>query len=327
MYECPECPIRFNGMMYSCTEKLYLSEKASDMEYPEIADEIRAAKHGGAAKAISKRLPKDRSEQWDMQKGHQVMSLAIDAKIRACSHFREALIESGDKILAEATYHPLFASGLPPDVTAYTKPDHFPGKNLLGAILMEEREKLINEPLKEWPDENCPLSSNNARDNLSYVDLLNASNSSQETTMVNTEENPRLGDPSESEMMSQPETPQDSVIEVNDISFPSLSTASKQQKDTKEMHRGRPKARVTRRTHSLSPHANQQTMKEFLNKRSSTPKRKAEEAISPISQQEKVVKTSTPERTEHHQDVLSDSLADKLSEPFSHGDITEDKPP
>ena len=250
MHECPECEIIYNHRTYSCTEKLFLSEKATDLGYPDIAEEIRTAKHGGAAKAISKKIPKDESDQWDLDKGHTVMEIAIDAKIRSCSHFREALIESGDKILAEATYHPLFASGLPPDVTAYTKPSHFPGKNILGAILMEQREKLVN-PEKKWEDENImPLDS--ARNDSRYNEMLDNSTASEDNSLIS--ERHRVEDETSKKQQPPVEDRNNlSIISVDSVSFPSLSETTNMERKKSAQNsvvRGRQKDRKTRRTQS-----------------------------------------------------------------------------
>ena len=53
------------------------------------------------------------------------------------------LMEKG-YTLAEATSHPFWASGLGPEMTLCTPPERYPGLNMLGKILMDEREILLS---------------------------------------------------------------------------------------------------------------------------------------------------------------------------------------
>ena len=140
MHECPDCPIYFEGDEFSCVEKIFQHKKAIDLEFGDLAEEIKNSRHGGAAKGIAKGIPREEADEWEADKGPAVMRKAIQARLQSCQHFRNALQDTGDKVLAEATGHPLWACGLPPDVAACTKQEYWTGQNLLGAILMEERE-------------------------------------------------------------------------------------------------------------------------------------------------------------------------------------------
>ena len=63
---------------------------------------------------IAKELPL--SNTWDMVK-LDVMKELVKIKIDACQAFRDALLEIGNKILAEATPDCFYGSGLTPDLT------------------------------------------------------------------------------------------------------------------------------------------------------------------------------------------------------------------
>jgi hypothetical protein len=67
------------------------------------------------------------------------MSELIESKIANCPEFTLALQETGNKYLAEATPDLFWGSGLNPDLTSCTRPCNFPGKNMLGLLLMEKR--------------------------------------------------------------------------------------------------------------------------------------------------------------------------------------------
>ena len=75
----------------------------------------------------------------------QIMIDLLKAKSEQCQQFHDALIESKEKILAEATPSKLWASGLSPFITHNCSPSYWPGQNLLGAMLMDLRQELLEK--------------------------------------------------------------------------------------------------------------------------------------------------------------------------------------
>ena len=71
------------------------------------------------------------------------MREVLNAKINSSEEFRKELIESADKLLVEASAtDKSWGSGLTYNLTLTTLPDQFPGKNMLGKLLVELRNEL-----------------------------------------------------------------------------------------------------------------------------------------------------------------------------------------
>ena len=117
--------------------------------YDETA-KIYMAKTAKDAKLISNEIPE--SEAWDIIKLDIITEL-IKIKMDPCEAFCNALMETGNKLLVEATGDLFFPSGLSPEATINTRPGNYPGLNELGKIMMELRSA-------------CQLSSELASTNL-----------------------------------------------------------------------------------------------------------------------------------------------------------------
>lgn len=145
------CDIPYKDIMFPSLEHAYQWEKAISLGYFGIADEIANAEHAGVARAIAnKNIPALESSLWE-DKCEQVMTELLEIKAKTHDDFRNALLESGEKILAEATSHRFWATGLDMRKTEMTKSDWWPGKNMLGKLLMTLRNKIKmeNEQLTE----------------------------------------------------------------------------------------------------------------------------------------------------------------------------------
>jgi ribA/ribD-fused uncharacterized protein len=137
------CDIQYNQHSYNSVEQGFQHTKAIALERQDIADKIMNTSTGSQAKKAAEDLNEE-DECWNIIKA-EVMNELIKAKIKCCEEFKNALIESGDKVLAEATSNIYWASGLSPELTACTKPEFFPGKNVLGKILSEARQSLVQK--------------------------------------------------------------------------------------------------------------------------------------------------------------------------------------
>jgi ribA/ribD-fused uncharacterized protein len=117
--------------------------KASTIGSEQQAQNIFNAEDALEAKKLSKEL-NDSDPTWQEIKENIMIEL-IQQKIQFCPEFKKALIESGTKILAESTRDRYWASGLNRKLTGVTNPEDFPGRNILGNIMMAERRKLLVE--------------------------------------------------------------------------------------------------------------------------------------------------------------------------------------
>lgn len=136
--------------------------KAMALDRPDVAEDILNTWHAGQAKAVADRkLPHDEAEKWSHSKeALQVMAKLVYIKAKEDYGFLSALQQT-DGIIAEATGDTYWASGIANlEICAHTKPEHFPGKNILGAILMDIR----GQTRDYW------LSVKNSEDNSSDYD-------------------------------------------------------------------------------------------------------------------------------------------------------------
>ncbi len=143
------CDITYKEKTFRSLEHAYQWEKAMYLGKDDIAQSIIEAEHAGAARAIARdNIDPDDAKGWE-EKSADVMWNLIVQKAECHVPFKHALMETGDCFLAEATSHPLWASGLDVQTTKKTKPEFWPGKNLLGEQLMELRSKLQNVEAEE----------------------------------------------------------------------------------------------------------------------------------------------------------------------------------
>ena len=71
------------------------------------------------------------------------MQYLLESKAEQCLEFKNCLLENKGKILAEATMSMIWGTGLSPYVSTRTAPYYWPGKNQLGALLIDLTQKLF----------------------------------------------------------------------------------------------------------------------------------------------------------------------------------------
>lgn len=155
------CKLTYLGTEFNSLEHLYQWLKATDLGMEGLAEQIRLAKHAGAAHAIARdNIDKDLAKGWE-EKSVPTMYTCLEVKAKQCTPFKEALQESGENMLVEATSNLFWAGGLDPYIVAITKPEFWPGKNMLGELLMRLRQTLqgINESENSTFDENALIHS------------------------------------------------------------------------------------------------------------------------------------------------------------------------
>lgn len=128
-------PFIFDGIEYPTNEHFFQAMKTLDQEERK---QIAAAPTPGKAKRMGRhvQLRKD----WEQVKKN-VMRLGVGLKFKAHPNLAEKLIGTGDKYLIEGnSWHDNIWGSCFCDKCAAV-----PGRNLLGQILMEERERLIHD--------------------------------------------------------------------------------------------------------------------------------------------------------------------------------------
>lgn len=124
------------GTHYKSVEHAYQAAKARHSGMSDLEGKITNAKHAGVAKALSHQVPD--AQSWaDVRV--QTMKELLASKALAEPIFRDALLETDDKIIAHTVRDTLWGTGLSPELTRVTRPTYW-GKNLMGHLLMELRD-------------------------------------------------------------------------------------------------------------------------------------------------------------------------------------------
>jgi len=94
---------------------------------------------------ISKELADEVARlEWE-QENLGIMENLLEEKAKQCEVFKACLLENQHCLLAEASPNKLWSSGQSPYVTSHTAPHFWPGKNILGGMLRDLTEKIMNE--------------------------------------------------------------------------------------------------------------------------------------------------------------------------------------
>ena len=121
-----------------------------------------------AEKVVNAKSPKDTKQiasevkmpgSWRDNAKYGIVREVLIAKIGSNKFFRDELLNSGDQILVEALADPWWGCGLPYHIAITTNPNHYPGSNKLGQLLMELRGEMQADPsahpLLEHTGHNC----------------------------------------------------------------------------------------------------------------------------------------------------------------------------
>lgn len=160
------CNITYRDEHFKSAEHAYQYAKAVDMGKLEIAHEIKAADNAFIAKGISRKLPKDQIQQWE-KSNCDIMREIIEVKAKTVPEFVTCLRETAAYTLAEATSDLFWGTGLNPELTEVTKPEYWAGKNILGAIIMDVRERIFkSDEAGNIGPQQCPTSGVSPNSNL-----------------------------------------------------------------------------------------------------------------------------------------------------------------
>ena len=131
--------VKVYGVDFSTIEQAYQYTRAIRTGRLDISTKIKEAENPWEVREISKEIKPD--DEWDMQKT-KVMKEILEAKLKQCQSFVEALKESGTKILVSTKQDNFWGTGLNYDLTNVTKPERWPGRNQYGSILMALRDEI-----------------------------------------------------------------------------------------------------------------------------------------------------------------------------------------
>ena len=129
----------FRGKKFKSAEHAIQWTKASDLGLNNIAQWIRNAKHAGVAKAISTDISIENSKQWE-DSSQSIMQEILKNKFTQNPDLLVVLEETSGKPIAQTTQDRIWGTGLNKQLTVLTNPSFWPGKNMLGTMLIELRE-------------------------------------------------------------------------------------------------------------------------------------------------------------------------------------------
>lgn len=121
------------------SEKIFMAVKAAFFRDPAILQKMTDSVHPKAVKALGREIHGYNDDEWSKIR-IEAMNFALEIKFKACPEFRDALRESGNLILVEASpVDNIWGIGFPAE-TALANIDRW-GQNLLGQCLMDLRHK------------------------------------------------------------------------------------------------------------------------------------------------------------------------------------------
>ena len=137
-----KCKMTLDGMEFATSEHAYQWRACTEALRDDLAEMVYKAATPREAKLIAKEI-KHETTNWHTIK-YDVMKEVLRAKLSSSQQFKDALLDTGDKILVEARIDDYWGSGLSHALTVNTNPDMYPGSNKLGLLLAELRGELRN---------------------------------------------------------------------------------------------------------------------------------------------------------------------------------------
>lgn len=147
------CSMKYMNEEFKSLEHAYQWAKAMELGKLNLAEQIKSAIHAGAARAKAREnIDENETAEWE-RKSKDVMMNLLCIKAKMVGEFKVTLLETRDKIIAEATKHTFWASGLPDiKTTEMTKIEYWPGKNHLGNMMMDLRAQLFADVTDQTDD-------------------------------------------------------------------------------------------------------------------------------------------------------------------------------
>jgi len=140
-----EVDFEMDGVKFKSAEHAFQYAKAKKFGDEVHAEKILKAKSAQSAKAFGKKVTNFKEDEWTAEKD-EVMRKIIRAKFRSTPAMIKALLDTGDRLLAEANPRDRYwGIGTSAETEKAKNPAKWVGQNRLGKILMEVREELRAE--------------------------------------------------------------------------------------------------------------------------------------------------------------------------------------
>lgn len=140
-----EAQFSVDGMSYSTAEHFMMAEKARVFGDTSVRERVLAARTPAEAKALGRQVSGFDENVWNEVR-FSIVVAANHAKFSQNSSLQEFLMSTGEQVLVEASpVVGIWGIGLAADHADASRPEHWPGQNLLGFALMEVRTRLANK--------------------------------------------------------------------------------------------------------------------------------------------------------------------------------------
>ena len=147
------CELTYVGEVFKSVQHAFLWRMALSFQKDDLAARIKNSKHAGAARLLSKEITNDeRRLNWEKD-NTSIMEELLMLKVQLCEPFKRCLLENQDKLLADASPDLFWGTGMSAFATKKTAANFWPGQNILGVMLTELTQKLINESSHDESDE------------------------------------------------------------------------------------------------------------------------------------------------------------------------------
>lgn len=137
-------PMVVDGIKFPTLENAYQHEKALYFLDNKQANKIRNTSEPSVAKQCGRNVANFNAKDWEKQQ-KQVMTRLLRLKFQANSELAKKLLETDNKVLAEAGVSKAFSIGLPLFHNEIFKKKSWTGENLLGKCLQTIRTELKDE--------------------------------------------------------------------------------------------------------------------------------------------------------------------------------------
>lgn len=175
-------PSSYKGKTFESLEHSWVYAKCIENNLPEIAEKVHTIGHAGKAKKLSKEIENQINDDWDSF-GMEIMEQLLLEKFDTSVTFRNALLETGQNIIAHSVPDIFWGTGLSPELSKCVDPAHWPGENKFGEILTKIRfqqfyckEKTQSEQLESESE-----NDDEGLKNMDDLDDLLAANETEET--------------------------------------------------------------------------------------------------------------------------------------------------
>lgn len=135
---------KMDGVSFLTTEQAFMWQKAMFFDDHEIAAKILSSDSPKAAKDLGRQVKNYNDAKWNEVRS-QMMLHACNAKFAQNEEPRKLLLETGERILVEASpYDKIWGIGMGENEDGVENEANWKGLNLLGKVLMQVREKILD---------------------------------------------------------------------------------------------------------------------------------------------------------------------------------------